>query len=208
MLNKVFVEQNNRLIELMFIEDGWSISKPEEADLICFSGGSDVCPDLYNQPVHETTGFDRLRDRDCLNLYRKFKGVKPFVGICRGSQFLNVVNGGELYQHVEGHAISGVHAAIDRFTKKIVEVTSTHHQMMIPSVDANVIMTANKSNSRQTFHEDCWCDPHPSMLDIEAVIYPQTKTLCYQPHPEFVKKGHPCRNTFFLYLEHLIKLKG
>src|SRR3546814_3238996 len=32
---------------------------------------------------------------------------KPMAGICRGGQFLNVMCGGSMIQHVEGHAIHG-----------------------------------------------------------------------------------------------------
>lgn len=34
------------------------------------------------------------------------------VGICRGAQFLNVMAGGKMIQHVEGHAIHGTHEIV------------------------------------------------------------------------------------------------
>lgn len=66
------------------------------------SGGSDLDPALYEQKAHpETTGIDPARDAGELALVRgALARDLPVLGICRGSQVLNVALGGELVQHL------------------------------------------------------------------------------------------------------------
>ena len=119
------------------------------------------------------------------------------AGICRGAQFLNVMNGGKMWQHTVGHAIRGVHEAIDQMSGEEVMVTSTHHQMMIPTNDAIVLMTADCAVFKQGFEVQELGGIKP---DIEAVFYPETRCLCYQPHPEYVDIDHSCQTMYFHYL--------
>jgi gamma-glutamyl-gamma-aminobutyrate hydrolase PuuD len=74
----------------------------EALDGLIFSGGSDLDPELYGQRAHaETTGIDRARDVGELALVRgALARDLPVLGICRGSQVLNVALGGELVQHL------------------------------------------------------------------------------------------------------------
>ncbi len=69
-------------------------------DGILFTGGHDVSPKVYGEEKKETCGVScHMRDamegyilRDCL------EDNKPFLGICRGIQFVNTYLGGTLYQ--------------------------------------------------------------------------------------------------------------
>jgi putative glutamine amidotransferase len=77
-------------------------------DGVIFSGGSDLDPGLYEQEAHpETTGVIEERDRFELALLEgALARDMPVLAICRGSQVLNVVRGGDLVQHlpdVVGH---------------------------------------------------------------------------------------------------------
>ena len=71
-------------------------------DALVFSGGSDLDPSLYGQrPHHETTGVVERRDRGELALLRAaLERDLPVLAVCRGSQVLNVVRGGDLVQHL------------------------------------------------------------------------------------------------------------
>jgi putative glutamine amidotransferase len=71
-------------------------------DGLIFSGGSDLDPQLYGQEAHpQTTGIDPARDTGELTLLRgALARDLPVLGICRGSQLLNVALGGELVQHL------------------------------------------------------------------------------------------------------------
>jgi putative glutamine amidotransferase len=69
-------------------------------DGLLFSGGGDVHPERYGAAWHEKLdGVDAERDRTELALARwAAAGDKPFFGICRGSQALNVALGGTLHR--------------------------------------------------------------------------------------------------------------
>jgi gamma-glutamyl-gamma-aminobutyrate hydrolase PuuD len=77
-------------------------------DGIVFSGGSDIDPETYGEAAHpETFGIHRERDdAELALLTRALERDMPVLGICRGSQVLNVALGGDLHQHlpeVVGH---------------------------------------------------------------------------------------------------------
>jgi gamma-glutamyl-gamma-aminobutyrate hydrolase PuuD len=77
-------------------------------DGLIFSGGSDLDPETYGAEAHpETNGVRPERDRGELALLQAaLERDVPVLAICRGSQVLNVVRGGDLVQHlpdVVGH---------------------------------------------------------------------------------------------------------
>lgn len=80
-------------ITSMFLKQGWEIStNSEEADLLQFTGGEDVTPALYGEGKHPTTDNNPDRDAFESDVYHYYID-KPKAGICRGGQFLNVMNG-------------------------------------------------------------------------------------------------------------------
>ena len=84
-------------------------------DGLCVTGGGDVEPSLYGAlPVAEVYGLDPGRDAYEMALVRAAaRAGLPVLGICRGSQVLNVALGGSLVQHVP--AVTGVeHCRRDR----------------------------------------------------------------------------------------------
>ena len=83
-------------------------------DGLVFSGGSDIDPDLYGQPPHEsTTGVVRERDDFELELMRAaLDRDLPVLAICRGSQVLNVARGGRIEQHLPDRLGDEVHRQV------------------------------------------------------------------------------------------------
>ncbi|HEY0396970.1 MAG TPA: gamma-glutamyl-gamma-aminobutyrate hydrolase family protein, partial [Acidimicrobiia bacterium] len=77
-------------------------------DGLLLTGGGDVEPSLYGAlPVPEVYGLDPGRDASEMALVRAAaRAGLPVLGICRGSQVLNVALGGSLVQHVP--AVTGV----------------------------------------------------------------------------------------------------
>jgi putative glutamine amidotransferase len=69
-------------------------------DGILFTGGYDVDPRLYgNQPHPKVEGVDADRDRVEIYLVQALINLsKPFFGICRGFQVINIALGGSLYE--------------------------------------------------------------------------------------------------------------
>lgn len=197
-LRKVFVAGDNAFIGKMFADRGFKLTnKIKESDIVVFKGGADISPQYYGQRPHPTTYFDTTRDKQDEWVFDHSDG-KFRVGICRGGQFLNVMSGGGMYQDVDNHAIQGTHVALDVRSKRLISVTSTHHQMMDPSDEAVILMTARISHRRET---DITIDKGPfAKADTEACWYEHTRSLCYQPHPEYVN-GEKCRDHFFDLVE-------
>ena len=193
-MTKVFVEGNDWSIVNMFQANDWFVTKNlEEADLVCFQGGADVSPELYGEP---NTGSYNQWDIDFLSivLYNNAKRLGiPMVGICRGGQFLNVMAGGKMIQDYPGHAIAGTHeiTLVDGykwFGKP--QVTSTHHQVMVPGRYQTLIGWGNDEREAEIVSND-----------IDG-------SLSFQPHPEYVNKGHECQTLFFLLIEEFFGLEA
>jgi putative glutamine amidotransferase len=74
----------------------------DAVDGLIFSGGADLDPALYGQEAHpQTFGIHEDRDRSELALLEgALSRDMPVLAICRGSQVLNVVRGGDLVQHL------------------------------------------------------------------------------------------------------------
>ena len=74
-------------------------------DGVLIPGGGDVDPTTYNGDWHEKIGgVDAERDRTEMTLARlAADDDKPYFGICRGAQVLNVALGGALYPDVSEH---------------------------------------------------------------------------------------------------------
>lgn len=71
-------------------------------DGLVLSGGGDVDPTLYGDDLHPATGGVRP-ERDVAEvglLEAALARDMPVLAVCRGSQLLNVVRGGDLVQHL------------------------------------------------------------------------------------------------------------
>ena len=71
---------------------------------VCLSGGPDIDPDGYGEPARNPAARRRRsRDLDAYELalaqLADARGM-PVLGICRGSQAINVARGGTLHQHL------------------------------------------------------------------------------------------------------------
>lgn len=198
---KVFIANSSKRYEDMFLSRGWELARiPQAADLIQFTGGADVSPRLYGQEPHPTTRSDGDRDNQEEDLYKQFVGKKPMAGICRGAQFLWVMNGGELYQDIEGHATGRTHPIYKPESQGptsgdlICQASSTHHQAMAGITATTtrhklLAIATGLSGWRKYWHiyynkffTTCPDGTHND--DIEVAAFPDTKCLCFQPHPE------------------------
>jgi gamma-glutamyl-gamma-aminobutyrate hydrolase PuuD len=168
------------------IEDGFA-----KANIVIFSGGVDITPTLYDHGHHPSTQHsDIIRDKAERAAYDIAKlRKKHCVGICRGAQLLHVLNGGRLFQNVDGH--HGQHKVVyinEKKEKYIVRVTSDHHQQMIRHSGCKVWGYAGLSTIKSTFTDNMEMAPG-HLDDMEIIAYPETRTLCYQPHPEWSLKS-------------------
>lgn len=161
---------------------------PEEFMLVLFTGGADVTPELYgdtsprglcqSNPQRDAT--ERIVFRIALEA-----GI-PMAGICRGLQFLNVMAGGKLIHHLDGHT-GAFHLMEVQKDDKLRRVNTLHHQMVIPPNDAFIIgWSKAKLSEKYIGNEDKeirWPGP-----EVEAVIYPKIKACGVQYHPEMMPK--------------------
>jgi hypothetical protein len=209
MPNKVYIVGGDGAIQRMFERAGWEVvADALQADVFQFTGGSDVSPFLYGEKNHRTTGNDPRRDLIEMGYYQLAHMLgKPCIGICRGGQFLNVMNGGKMWQHVNGHAIHGTHVAyvigVDGDVIDEVQVTSTHHQMMREGERGAVLVRANEATWLE--NDTIKTKADPGYPDVECVWYPDTNSLCFQPHPEYGVQS--CTDLYFQLIERTIGLK-
>lgn len=203
MLKVFIVGGNGAGYGRMFGAAGWELAtSPLTADLIQFTGGEDVSPALYGEQRHRYTGDSLERDlyEAGFFAFARRMGI-PMAGICRGGQFLNVMSGGKMYQHVSGHATGARHLLTDLDTAREISVSSTHHQMMRAGKGGELIATADLGGFKEIMLDGkVYADPNKSP-DTEVVYYAETKALCFQPHPEFFQPGDECFEYYFDCIE-------
>lgn len=165
---------------------GKLVNNIDEADLVVFTGGEDVDPSLYNQERNPRTQSNLERD-----IYEKsvfelaLKLDKPMVGICRGSQFLCVMAGGQLVQHQDNPLY--VHNLLNYDGDMNVETTSTHHQAQYPyNLPTNEYKILGWTQGLSKFHEggkqqELYQD---ATKECEVVYYKKINALGIQGHPE------------------------
>jgi len=194
---KFYVVGMNEQVRAMIVHKGGKLiikeDKLDEADAVVFTGGEDVTPFLYGEQKHPRTSFNYRRDMREINIYKRLKLHQVKIGICRGAQFLNVMNGGRLWQDVDNHGVTGGHPMRTR-DGRIIQVTSTHHQMMIPGEFCSIWGKANVARRKENETDGILSikeEGRHEWDDVEVVDYYNTNTLCYQPHPEY-RTGECC----------------
>ena len=191
----------------MYVNNGWAVvSDIRDADLVHFTGGEDVTPVLYGQHPHPRTYNSVSRDQAETKVWLQALSMGvPMVGECRGGQFLNVMCGGEMWQHVDGHANGSTHVMVDVKTGRMFPVTSTHHQMMKPHHSARVLGVASEASCLEYMVGEDVAKYYPKRGDdIEVVYYEKHRCLCFQPHPEYMSKEDECQQYFFELVEDLV----
>jgi len=172
-------------------------------DLVMFTGGADVNPVRYGG-VHTNVSFitperDEIEEV-VFNLCLKH-GVK-MTGICRGFQFLNVMCGGKMYQHINNHG--GVyHEVLYPTTGKISRVTSTHHQLVMLPDNAIPVAWAYPINM-----SNIYIGPNAQVVEdpdheMESAIFPEYNTFGVQFHPESHPGPHDSVELFDHFVEKL-----
>jgi len=172
-----------------------------EIDLVLFTGGEDVNPGIYGQNIGKFTSINENRDSLEQDLYYHYQ-TTPKLGICRGAQFLTVMAGGKLIQHVTGHG--GTHnISVPNYGD--YPISSTHHQMMYP-------FDMKKERYRlvgysTNFKSDTSLDgDHEEMkvgmefLEPEIVEYTDAKSFCIQGHPEFEDTSEPTKDLILMLI--------
>lgn len=185
----------------IYVPDYWSYAEPflgifatakniQDADCLMLTGGEDVNPATYGEPVGRFTHFSN-RDAYELTAFKaaQAKGI-PTIGICRGAQLLCALAGGSLVQHTTGH--KRAHPIVTKDGETYV-MSSLHHQMMRPEKTEHVMIAWSKEAL-----SSCYLDGnneeiygHEKPLEPEIVYFPKIKGLAIQGHPEMLPVNHP-----------------
>jgi GMP synthase-like glutamine amidotransferase len=172
------------------------LAAPEKFDLVCFSGGEDVSPSLYG---HENlaSGSNMTRDLREKEIFEiAMAHGLPVSGICRGAQFLNVMTGrGRMIQHLR-KSHGGGHHRCETTDGKVFEVTSSHHQMIVPGEGCEVLAWAEKRLEIKDLvyggpEEDleALLDENGLVKVTEAIWYPELRVFGTQFHGEWMDVG-------------------
>ncbi len=87
-------------------------------DGVLFTGGMDLDPGLWDEPIHPKTELvHSRRQRYDLLLYELVcQRRTPIMGVCLGLQMINIAHGGSLYQHLPEKPGSVDHGGEFNFT--------------------------------------------------------------------------------------------
>lgn len=149
-------------------------------DAVVLAGGPDIDPDRYGQVRDPRTG-PPAPERDAWEeavLRAALATGTPLLGVCRGMQLLNVVLGGTLTQHIDGHLTApgrfGTHRVSPCPGTLLAALVPgpadvpTHHHQAVDRLGADLVVSARAEDGT-----------------VEAVEIPGTRfVLGVQWHPE------------------------
>jgi gamma-glutamyl-gamma-aminobutyrate hydrolase PuuD len=164
------------------------MKNPEEFKLVMFTGGADVSPSLYNHTSPKgMCGTNAARDAEEVSIFEVAleEGI-PMTGICRGSQLLNVLCGGEMIHHLDNHGIGGQHTMLSNAIAEEFKVTSTHHQMSIPGKKGHIVGWSSPKRATVYIGNEDKAVNYTGP-EVEAVYYPTYKVFAVQYHPEYME---------------------
>ena len=135
------------LVELSFQKN--NIQDIYSCDGFVLTGGVDVHPSLYNEmPGYENAPAEFQISRDLFEtiIYHYSQAYKlPLLGICRGLQLVNVLEGGKLIQDL-GEKGNEIH-------RKNGNQDKIHEVMIIPESSLNEIAGIEKTNTNSAHHQ-------------------------------------------------------
>lgn len=184
------------------------LKDPTSFDLVGFTGGEDISPSLYGHRNLASQHSPARDSREVETFNIALKHGLPMTGICRGIQLLSSLLGGTMVQHLrKSHSRAGGHACLTEDGQEF-EVTSAHHQMIVPTAEGQILAWAE----HRLREEDCVYDGKlpenvlfadltgankDRMVTIpEAVAYPKLKIFGVQFHPEWMEvEGEGCQWT-------------
>lgn len=166
-----------------------------DVSLVIFGGGQDICPSIYgHMNVGSNCGqMPSARDQREMDLWSIIHNLHiPTLGICRGAQFLCVMTGGWLIQHVNNHAGPDhmVKLADDYAGDRSILTNSYHHQMMVPGAIALTLGYTDPIADNLVYdvkaaglHNEAGIETNP-----EVVLFDRT-TMGWQCHPEYMNSS-------------------
>jgi len=194
------------VIPSMLADNGWEVLY-KRLDGVVFSGGGDIAPQHFNGEDHpRIESVDPQRDTVELNLLRAvIDDGKPFLGICRGIQTLNVGLGGTLYEHL-GEQFRG---EIDH-TYPTTMRTTLVHEVKIEEDTQTAQIVGEPILKVNSLHHQGLREIAPGLRAtgyapdglVEAVELPgHPFGLAVQWHPEWLTDQQQTRNLFKAFVD-------
>ena len=194
------------LIPSLIVEDGWD-ALYARLDGILFSGGGDIALKHFSGDPHPRIA-DVEPERDSVELkmlHAAASDGKPFLGICRGCQVMNVALGGTLYTHIPDQLPNALdHSYPGNFRTVLVHEVKIEEGTRIADVLGEPIVRVN------SHHHQGLKDIAPSLRVaghapdglVEAIELPDHPFgLAVQWHPEWLTDQESTRNLFRKFVE-------
>ena len=194
------------LIPSMIHEDGWD-TLYARLDGILFSGGGDIAIKRFSGEAHPRVDDVDL-ERDSIEI-RMINAAaedgKPFLGICRGAQVMNVALGGTLYTHIQDqlpnsldHAYPGNKRTILVHEVKLEEGTRIAEVMGEPILKVNSLHHQGLKDIAPPLKVTGYA-PDGLVESVELPNHPFG--IAVQWHPEWLTDQKPTRNLFRKFVE-------
>jgi putative glutamine amidotransferase len=179
----------------------------QRLDGILFTGGYDIDPRLYGSRPHpKVEGVDTGRDRVEIHLVSElFRSGKPFFGICRGCQLINVALGGTLYADLPDQ----FHGDIQHDNHDHPRNFLAHNVKIQNGSQLASILTANPVGVNSLHHQGVNRLAHGlkiSAISSDGLV--EAFELLYHPfglavqwHPEELQEHEPMRALFEAFVQ-------
>lgn len=176
-------------------------------------GGLDFNPEIYGeQPQRTLSMLDNRRDALELQLMKQvLKDRKPFLGICRGMQLLNIASGGSLYQHIPD-TFSGEEHSCPTYD----DMEHNRHEIVIDKNSRLFGFLGKEKISVNSRHHQAVKNPGTNLTIVakspagvpEAIEHEDKTYFCFgvQSHPEAEEDGN--LEILFQEFAKAIKYKG
>lgn len=177
------------------------IELDKHIDGYLFTGGDDINPILYKEKrTSFVKDYNDIRDSLEARLYKIAKeNDKAILGICRGIQIINVLEGGSLYQDLDTFHPSKVshkeknkrHSVLllhntpfrDLIDEPYLEVNSLHHQGIKRIAQTLKGMAVSEDGI------------------VEALYHPKMKFMwAFQWHPEYMLEEDSSKKIFEIFI--------
>ncbi len=173
-------------------------------DGFIFTGGPDSNPNMYGEEMVLQLGMiDSKRDVNEKLIYELVREAdKPALGVCRGHQLINILEGGTLYQDLPSMKPSET-----RHSQRQPNYILTHRVDIAESTPLMDWMDGAKKLEVNSYHHQAIKDLAPGLKVmalssedgiIEAFYHPERRfTVGIQWHPELAYKDHPVHQRIF-----------
>jgi len=194
------------LVPSLVAKDGWDVLYAR-LDGILFSGGGDIGLEYFpGEPHPRIDDVDLARDAIELKMVQAAASDgKPFLGICRGCQVMNVALGGTLYTHIPDQLPNALdHDYPGNMRTVLVHEIKIEEGTRISEIYGGPIIKVNSLHHQglKDIASPLRVAGHAPDGLVEAIELPDHPFgLAVQWHPEWLTDQESTRNLFRKFVE-------